>query len=102
MDKKIKKISYLNFYLAILIFVFALLQLYFEGESINYRRIRAVIGYFLIVPMLFTSFVILIYLSYYYLNHKFQKGLKYIFLNIPVLLILLYVLFVIVKIFITN
>lgn len=102
MEKTIKKLSYLNLFLAVMIVLLGLIQLYLEAETITYRKIRAVLGYFFIVPMVFISFVAIIYLLNCYFKNKLQFPLKYIYYNIPTIIILLYILFAIIYIFVIT
>ena len=79
MEKIIKKTSVFNIVTATIIIISALIQLYLGGEYINYRRIRAILGYFIIVPsLLFTTVGTIIVLRYYLLN-GFKKPYKYFY-----------------------
>lgn len=92
----IKRISYINIILVFIIVSLGLIQLNYEGETPYERRIRAVLGYFFIVPLLFWLFINVIIVFNFYLKSKFKKPLKYFYLNIPSIIILLYILYVLI------
>ncbi|MDR6968890.1 putative membrane protein [Flavobacterium arsenatis] len=90
MEKKIKRISIINYVFIIIIVVAGLIQLYFQGEYINYRRLRAVIGYFVIVPSVFISLLLTFSIFRYYYKNKFKKPLIYFFSAILGILLFIY------------
>ena len=89
--EKIKKYSLINLILAIIFMVAGTIQLYYQGEYYVYRRLRAIIGYFIILPILLSISIITLIVLKHYFKTNFKKPYKYIFYSIPSILILLYV-----------
>lgn len=79
MEKSIKKISIVNYVFITIIVASGLIQLYYQGELINYRRLRAILGYFVIIPSVFISLTLTFFIIKYYYKIRFKKPLKYMF-----------------------
>lgn len=100
MEKSIKKASIINLISAALIMISGLIQLFLEGEYYLYRRMRAIIGYFIIWPSFFVTFIGTIVVLKYYVRNNFNKPLKNFFFTIPSLVLLCYFTYLIIRILI--
>jgi hypothetical protein len=90
-EKTIKKISIINLIISLIIMVAGILQIFYQGELVHFRRLRAVLGFFIILPLLFVSLVLSIFVFNHYLNKK-NKKLKYFYFSIPTVIIYVYLL----------
>ncbi|MBA9073165.1 Na+-driven multidrug efflux pump [Flavobacterium gossypii] len=101
MEKIIKKAARINFLSAIIIVMAGITQLSLYGEYIVYRRIKAILGYFIILPSLLVCLIsIIIVLNYYFKN--FKKPFKWLYLTIPSILIFGYAFFTLLFILIKE
>lgn len=98
MEKIIKRASLFNIVTAITIIVAVSVQLHLSGEYIYFRRARAILGYFIIIPSLMITLIGTIIVIKYYLSNRFNKPYKYLFLTIPSILILLYIIYMLILI----
>ena len=78
----IKKLVYINFASALIIIVSLILQYIYHGEYHLYRRLRAILGYFIIFPLLIISVITLIFILKNFYFKKFVKPPKLFYLSI--------------------
>lgn len=98
MKKNIKKVSLINLLIVIIIIAGGLIQLCFEGQYVNYRRLRAIIGYFIIIPLSLISLFLTFIIFKYYYDNKFKKRLIYLYSVIPAVILFIYLFINLIKI----
>lgn len=103
--EKINKINRIQTYSIISLIAFLIViiggitQLNFNHEYPEYRRLRALIGYFIILPFSFLSFVMTFLVIRFFYAIKFKKPLLHLYMTIPSLLLALYILVGLIIIF---
>ena len=85
-----KKISIINFCLATLIILSGIIQLYCEGEFHVYRRVKAILGYFVILPSAFFSLILTFKVLGFYLKKEKKDTYIPLYLSIPSIILLGY------------
>ncbi len=97
-NKKIRIYSIINLTLAGIIVLAGIIQYNYNGLTLTQRRLRALIGYFVILPSLFISLYTLGFVIHYYYVNKSSR-LLYLYRSLPALLIWIYVFIVFMLIF---
>ncbi|RZK11110.1 MAG: hypothetical protein EOO43_19615 [Flavobacterium sp.] len=76
----------------LIVIIGGLIQLNFNDEYPEHRRLRAIIGYFVILPFSFLSFVMTFLVIRFFYTIRFKKPLLRLYMTIPSLLLGLYIL----------
>ena len=95
MERKIKKYAILNFIGVIIIVICKLIQTYIVNEETPIdRRIGALIGGFIILPILFIISILFIIILRYYFKNRFKVSLFSLYFTIPYMILLVFIIFI--------
>jgi hypothetical protein len=100
MEKKIRSASITSLVSFLLILMAGFVQLYLKVEyNVIYRKVSAILGYFVIVPAFLASTIGTVLVIKYYWNN-FKAPFKWLYFIIPSILTLLYFTYIIASILI--